>query len=192
MAKGLLFIISGPSGVGKGTLRQEVLKQAGIDLTYSVSMTTRQIRPGEMEGREYYFVSEEEFQKNVDRGNFLEYNSFVGHRYGTPRDKVEELLSQGKSVLLEIDVNGARQILSKKKDGVVSFFILPPSIEELERRIRKRSTEEEKDISGRLAESIGEMAHQGEYTYRILNDDVERAGAEIASLIRLSVSERND
>lgn len=188
MGKGFLFIISGPSGVGKGCLRQRVLSGGGLNLIYSVSMTTRQIRPGEKDGREYYFVDDETFKKNIEKGNFLEYNYFVGHSYGTPKDKVEELLNQGKNVLLEIDINGARQVMEKVKDHVVSFFILPPSMEELERRIRGRGTENEKTIAGRMERAKEELSHQNEYTYRILNDNLDRAGEEIRSLIAKEIA----
>lgn len=187
MEKGTLFIISGPSGVGKGCLRQRVMERANLNLVYSVSMTTRAIRPGEVEGREYYFVSEKTFEENIKRGNFLEYNRFVGHSYGTPKDKVEALLSAGKNVLLEIDVNGAKQVM-KAMPGVVSFFILPPSMAELERRIRGRSTEPEDAIEGRLARARDELALQNAYTYRILNDDIDRAADEICALMAKEIA----
>ena len=186
MKKGILFIISGPSGVGKGTLRQKVMERKDLNLVYSVSMTTRQKRPGETEGVEYYFVSEETFEENIKKNNFLEYNRFVGHSYGTPRDKVEKLLSEGKNVLLEIDVNGASTVM-KNEQGVVSIFVLPPSFEELERRIRGRMTEKEGDIEGRLEQARREIALKDKYTYSVINDNLDRAAGEIASIIEKAI-----
>ena len=142
--KGLLIILSGPSGVGKGTVRKAIMAKHKVRLTYSISMTTRAPRAKEVDGRDYYFVSKEEFQRNIDEGNFLEWAEFVGNRYGTPKDKVEQLRKEGKNVFLEIEINGATQVLSKVKDDrVVSFFLKPPSIEQLENRIRKRKSETE-------------------------------------------------
>ena len=187
MKKGTLFIISGPSGVGKGTIRQKVMEEKDLNLVYSVSMTTRQMRPGEKEGVDYYFVSDDAFLENLKKGNFLEYNLFVGHSYGTPKDKVDALLEEGKNVLLEIDVNGARQVMEKEKD-VVSIFILPPSFEELERRIRGRMTEKEKDIEGRLERAKKEMALKDKYTYCVVNDNLDRAAKEVAGIIKKSIT----
>ena len=113
MKKGLLFILSGPSGVGKGTIRKELMKDKSLNLYYSVSMTTRPIRPHEEEGKDYYFVSKEEFQRNLDNDNLLEHATFVGNSYGTPKDKVEQQLEEGKNVLLEIDVQGTLKVLEK-------------------------------------------------------------------------------
>jgi guanylate kinase len=128
MEKGLLIIISGPSGVGKGTIRQEVMKDPTLNLWYSVSLTTRNQRPGEVNGREYYFVSEKEFEENLDRGNLLEHATFVGHHYGTPLDKMVEKRNEGKNVILEIEVNGTLQVLEKLKgEDIVSIFLMPPS-----------------------------------------------------------------
>jgi len=116
MKKGLLIILSGPSGVGKGTVRKRIMKNEKLNLVYSISMTTRVPRNMEQDGQDYYFVSQEEFQKNIDNNNFLEWAEFVGNRYGTPKNKVEELRSQGKNVFLEIEINGAEQVLDKVKD----------------------------------------------------------------------------
>lgn len=187
MKKGTLFIISGPSGVGKGTIRQKVMEEKDLNLVYSVSMTTRQMRPGEKDGVDYYFVSDETFMENLKKGNFLEYNLFVGHSYGTPKDKVNALLEEGKNVLLEIDVNGAKQVMEKEK-GVVSIFILPPSFEELEKRIRGRMTEKEQDIEGRLERAKKEMALKDRYSYCVVNDDLTRAAKEVADIIKKSIA----
>ena len=139
--KGLLIILSGPSGVGKGTIRQEILKDPSLKLFYSVSLTTRQIRPGEMEGREYYFVTDEQFDENLAKGNLLEWNAFVHHRYGTPKDRVEEKRLAGYNVLLEIDVNGAEQVVKNLADDnrLCTIFLMPPSFKELEDRIREET-----------------------------------------------------
>ena len=140
MEKGLLIILSGPSGVGKGTVRKYISSKKEIDFVYSVSMTTRSPRDNEKDGVDYYFVSKEEFLKRIDEDKFLEHAEFVGNYYGTPSDKVEELRNQGKNVLLEIEINGATQVLEKTKndDRVVSFFLMPPSLKKLEERIRAR------------------------------------------------------
>jgi guanylate kinase len=184
MKKGLLIILSGPSGVGKGTVRQEVMKDRSLNLYYSISMTTRPKRAGEVEGREYYFVSEEEFQKNIDDGNLLEYAQFVGHRYGTPKSKVEEMREHGKNVLLEIEVNGAAQVMKKyESKDIVSIFLVPPSFKALEARIRGRSTEGEEVIQARLEKARNELALKEHYKYVVMNDDVFRASNEIKNIL---------
>ena len=156
MVKGLLIILSGPSGVGKGTVRQRLNADSKLQLFYSVSMTTRKMRQGEQEGREYHFVSQEEFDKAIQDDQFLEYARFVGHSYGTPRKAVEEHLNKGENVLLEIDVNGAMQVMEKMPDAL-SIFLMPPSLEALEALIRGRSTEPESVIKKRLARAKSEM-----------------------------------
>ena len=183
--KGLLIILSGPSGVGKGTVRKAIMAKHKVRLTYSISMTTRAPRAKEVDGRDYYFVSKEEFQRNIDEGNFLEQAEFVGNRYGTPKDKVEQLRKEGKNVFLEIEINGATQVLSKVKDDrVVSFFLKPPSIEQLENRIRKRKSETEEVIRERLEKGEKEMSMTEAYDYVILNDEIDRAAEEIISIIK--------
>ena len=183
--KGLLIILSGPSGVGKGTVRKAIMAKHKVQLTYSISMTTRAPRAKEVNGRDYYFVSKEEFQGNIDEGNFLEWAEFVGNRYGTPKDKVEQLRKQGKNVFLEIEIKGATQVLSKVKDDrVVSFFLKPPSIEQLENRIRKRKSETEEVIRERLEKGAKEMSMTEAYDYVILNDEIDRAAEEIISIIK--------
>ena len=183
--KGLLIILSGPSGVGKGTVRKAIMAKRKVRLTYSISMTTRAPRAKEVNGRDYYFVSKEEFQKNIDEGNFLEWAEFVGNRYGTPKDKVEQLRNEGKNVFLEIEINGATQVLDKVKDDkVVSFFLKPPSIEQLENRIRKRKSETEEVIRERLEKGEKEMSMTEAYDYVILNDEIDRAAEEIISIIK--------
>ncbi|MCR5505930.1 MAG: guanylate kinase [Bacilli bacterium] len=184
MKKGLLIILSGPSGVGKGTVRHQIMKEHRVDLTYSISMTTRPIRSKETDGVDYYFVTPEQFQDNIDKGNFLEWAEFVGNRYGTPKDKVEELRNQGKNVILEIEINGATQVMEKVHDDrVISFFLMPPNLGALEKRIRKRKTESEEVIQERLKKGEKEMTMTENYDYIVLNDKITRAAREIEDLI---------
>ncbi len=183
--RGLLIIMSGPSGVGKGTIRREVMKDKSLKLFYSVSMTTRGMRPGEVDGQDYYFVSKEEFQRNIDNDNLLEWAEFVGNRYGTPKDKVDAMRDEGKNVMLEIEVNGTAQVLKKcQGNDVVSIFIIPPSFEELEKRIRGRGTESDEVVKTRLAKAKAEMELKYHYEYIVLNDDLERAAEEVRDIIR--------
>ena len=191
MKKGLLIILSGPSGVGKNCVRQEIVKSNRLDLTYSVSMTTRQKRDKEVDGVDYYFVSDEEFQKNIDSGNFLEWAEFVGHRYGTPKDKVEALRNAGKNVFLEIEINGASQVMERVKDDrVISFFLMPPSFQALEARIRKRKTESEEIIQERLLKGMKEMTMTENYDYIVVNDKISRAAQEIVDIVKRKLKQR--
>ncbi len=185
MKRGLLIIMSGPSGVGKGTVRLELVKDKKLNLFYSVSMTTRSPRPGEKDGSDYYFVSHEEFDKQIDDGNLLEWAEFVGNKYGTPKDKVEAKRNEGKNVLLEIEVKGTGQVLSKLQGDkdVISIFIAPPSIEELERRIRGRSTEPDEVIKKRLARCKAELELKSQYEYIVVNDDLAECVEEVKKII---------
>ncbi|MCQ2796881.1 MAG: guanylate kinase [Bacilli bacterium] len=191
MKRGLLIIMSGPSGVGKGTVRQKVMEDETLNLAYSISMTTRGPRAGEENGREYFFVTKEEFEKNIKEGNLLEYNFFVSNYYGTPKSYVDQLRNEGKNVLLEIDVNGAKTVMAKCKeigDDVVSFFILPPSMQALENRIRGRRSEPEDVIQERLSKAAAEIDQSSNYKYPVVNDNLE----ETAKLIRdIIVKESN-
>lgn len=188
--KGLLIILSGPSGVGKETVRTRLDKIRKFELTYSISMTTRSPRNQEVDGVNYYFVSEEEFKRNIENDNFLEYARFVGNYYGTPKDKVEALREAGHNVLLEIEINGAKQVMSKVHDeGVISFFLMPPSLQVLEDRIRNRKTETEETIRERLNKGKEEMTMTDDYDYVILNDKVNRAAKEISDLIERKLKE---
>lgn len=189
MKKGLLIILSGPSGVGKGTVRKIVMRDKSLNLAYSISMTTREPRAKEKDGVDYFFVSNEEFEENVANGNLLEHAEFVGNKYGTPSDYVEKLRNEGKNVILEIEVNGAKQVLAKidKKDRV-TIFLLPPSIEELESRIRHRRSETEDIIQARLEKAKREMSEQNKYDYVVVNDTVNRAASAIKSIIRRNIN----
>lgn len=181
--KGLLVVISGPSGVGKGTVRDEFMKNKDLNLVYSVSMTSRNMRPGEVDGRDYFFVSREEFEKAIAEDKLLEWTEFVGNYYGTPLDYVEKLRNEGKNVLLEIEVEGAMNVKRKCPDAL-TIFITPPSMEELERRIRGRRTEAEEIVQQRLAKAEREMTQVGQYKYVICNDDVSLAAELITVIIR--------
>lgn len=183
MSKGLLIILSGPSGVGKGTLRTELFKDESLNLCYSISMTTRSPRPLEQDGVDYFFVSKEEFEKKIEEGELLEYAQFVGNYYGTPISYVNRLLDEGKNVVLEIEVQGALQVI-KKCPEAISIFILPPSLEELESRIRGRSTETDEVVLKRLNQAKNELKVKDFYKYRVVNDDLLRAKDEIACIIK--------
>lgn len=191
MKKGLLIILSGPSGVGKGTVRRYIQDNFNVDFAYSISMTTRKPRENEVDGVDYYFVSPEEFQKNIDENNFLEWQEFVGNRYGTPKSKVEELRNQGKNVFLEIEVNGARSVMEQVNDDrVLSIFLMPPNLGALEKRIRRRKTESEEIIQERLQKGAREMNMSKYYDHVVLNDTVENASQKIVDLIKLKRRQR--
>ena len=182
MAKGLLIVISGPSGVGKGTVLKEVVKDPELNIGYSISMTTREKRPGEENGVNYYFVTRDEFHKAVENGELLEWTEFVGNCYGTPVKEVERLRNEGKNVLLEIEQDGCSQVRKKVPD-TLSIFIIPPSMEELERRIRSRKTEPEEIVQQRLAKAANEMNNMKDYKYVVCNEDVKLA----ADIIRVII-----
>lgn len=178
---GILFVISGPSGVGKGTIRDIVLSRL-CDLKISVSATTRSPREGEAEGRDYFFLSNEEFSSMLDRGEFLEYAQVYTNMYGTPREYVLENLRQGVDVLLEIDIQGAMQVRSKMPRGVF-IFIEPPSVEELANRICNRGKDSEESIARRLAACEAEMEHLKCYDYSVVNDKLEDAVNKVQAII---------
>ena len=196
MKQGLLIILSGPSGVGKGAVRRALMENKDLDIVYSISMTTRAPRRLEQNGVDYFFVDEETFQKNVEEGNFLEYVSFVGHSYGTPKQYVDSLRNEGKNVLLEIEVQGATQVLKKMKElgdkNIVSIFLLPPSWPDLEKRIRKRRTETEDVIKKRMDKARSEIKEMFNYDYQVLNDIVPRAATEIKNIIESEIDKRKD
>ncbi|MFV0255589.1 MAG: guanylate kinase [Erysipelotrichaceae bacterium] len=181
MKKGLLIVFSGPSGVGKGTVIKKFIKDDELNLAYSISMTSRSPRNGEIDGVNYYFVSKEQFQQAIAAGELLEYAEFVGNYYGTPLKEVERLRNMGKNVLLEIEVQGALQVQEKCPDAL-SIFVFPPSFEELERRIRGRQSETDKIIKQRLKKAENEMDLVNHYRYIVCNDDPELA-AELISVI---------
>ena len=181
--KGLLIVISGPSGVGKGTVRSALFNMSGHDLVYSISMTTRKPREGEVNGREYYFVSKEEFQKYIQEDKMLEYAEFVNNYYGTPRDKVMELLEQGKEVVLEIEVQGA-EIVREKMPEAIFIVIAPPSMQDLYKRLLSRGTEPQEVIAERVQKAQREIKLAYLYDYIVVNDTVENAADKIMAIIR--------
>jgi guanylate kinase len=174
-------VISGPSGVGKGTVVRALLGRRP-DLFFSVSVTTRDPRPGEAEGVHYRFVSRDGFQALIERGDLLEWAEVFGERYGTPAETVEEALRLGHDVLLEVDVQGAASVRARVPDAVL-IFLQPPSEEELARRLRTRGTESETDLDRRLAEARREMAEAGRFDHVVVNDQVERAVDEVLAII---------
>ena len=193
MEKGLLIILSGPSGVGKGTVRKHIMRDKSLGLSYSISMTTRAPRDKETDGVEYYFVSREEFDRHIQEDDFLEWAEFVGNKYGTPKSKIEELRNKGINVLLEIEIKGATQVLEKCKKsndkGVASIFLMPPSLKALENRIRRRKTESEEVIRERLTKGENEMNQASNYQYVVINDRIKRAATEIIDIIKNRIEE---
>ena len=177
-----LIILTGPSGVGKGTVVKEILEK-DKNICLSVSATTRSPRKGEKEGENYYFLSEENFKEMINKNLFLEWAKFAGNYYGTPLSFVKEKIEDGFIVLLEIEVEGAKQIKDKFPDSL-SIFILPPSKEELERRIRNRGTEKEEAINRRLSRSTYEIASSDEFDFKVTNRDVDETAERIIKIIR--------
>lgn len=180
--KGLLLVLSGPSGVGKGTVKSAIVANKVFPFEYSVSMTTRKPRPGEVNGKDYYFVSVERFKKAIERGELLEYNKYVGHYYGTPVAPVKKMLNQGKDVLLEIDVNGARKVRAKIPDGVF-IFLTPPDLHTLHLRLERRGTEPENVIMGRIRQARKEIMVMQDYDYAVVNDTVANAVDHIKAIV---------
>lgn len=183
MKKGLLIIISGPSGVGKGTVREYLMRDNELNLAYSISMTTRAPRAKEQDGIDYLFVSKESFEKSIADGDLLEWAEFVGNYYGTPLSQVEKLRNAGKNVLLEIEVQGAQQVSQKVPDAI-SIFMIPPTMDELESRIRGRKSEAEEIIQERLAKAEKEMKLIKDYKYVVCNDDPELAAQYIGLIVK--------
>lgn len=181
MKKGLLIVLSGPSGVGKGTVMKEFINDPDLKLAYSVSMTTRKKRPGEIDGKNYIFTTKDGFEKAIKNGELLEHAEFVGNYYGTPLKEVEKLRNEGKNVLLEIEVQGCKQVQEKVPDAL-TIFLVPPSMDDLEKRIRGRGTEPEEIVQQRLAKANKEMEMIGNYKYVVCNDD-PRLAADIIRVI---------
>jgi guanylate kinase len=181
MAKGLLFVLSGPSGVGKGTVGN-ALREKLPELTYSVSATTRTPRMGEQDGVNYFFKSREQFLGMIGRDELLEHAEYVGNYYGTPRDFVDQTLAQGKDIFLEIEVQGALKVKEKFPDGIF-IFLLPPSLDELKDRIRGRGTESQATIDHRMSVAVDEMNLLRHYDYAVVNDEIDFACKRIESII---------
>jgi len=179
--KGLLIVVSGPSGTGKGTVLKELFSQHK-GLFFSVSATTRDARPGETEGVHYFFLTKEEFERQIGDNNMLEFAEYCQNYYGTPRSAVEEKRAAGFDVILDVEVKGAMHIKSEMKDAVL-IFLMPPSIEELEKRLRSRGTESEEVITRRLEKARKEMKASPNYDYIVVNDNIKHAASQIESII---------
>jgi guanylate kinase len=171
--RGRLIVVSGPSGAGKSTLIRASLEEVP-ELAYSVSATTRRPRPGEVDGIDYIFLSRQEFERWIQEGRFLEWAEYSGNLYGTPERKVEEFLDEGKSVILELELQGARQVRVKRPDAVM-VFVRAPSLEETRRRLTGRATESEEALESRLATAVGEVAARDEFDHEVINENRERA-----------------
>ena len=187
--KGVLIIVSAPSGCGKSTVLQQLMRQRET-LRFSVSATTRAPRAGEVDGREYFFVSRERFAEMVEQNEFLEHAEYVGNCYGTPKAAVDAMLADGYDVYLDIDVQGAMQIKEKRPETLM-IFLLPPSMEELERRLVARGTDSEQVIRGRLQQALEEIRLSDQFDYTVVNDTVECAADEISAYIDAHKKELN-
>ena len=181
MKSGKLFVISAPSGAGKTTLVKRIVATRG-DLKFSISYTTRPARPGEQDGVDYFFLDRDEFERMRDDDALLEHAEVFGNFYGTGKQQVSELCGDGKDVLLEIDWQGARQVMASGSN-CTSIFILPPSIEELERRLRGRATDSDEVIQRRLGEAVDDISHWTEFDHAIINDDLDRAAVDLLAIL---------
>ena len=181
--RGLMFVLSSPSGAGKTTLSRMLMKEVP-DLQMSVSVTTRPMRPGEVEGKDYFFIDQKRFDEMAARGDLLEWAPVFGKSYGTPRLPVETALAAGRDVLFDIDWQGTQQLREKAGPDVVSVFILPPSAADLERRLHTRAQDSEEVIRGRMARASHEMSHWAEYDYIVVNQNVDHAFAEVQSILK--------
>ncbi|MBL8895118.1 MAG: guanylate kinase [Rhizobiales bacterium] len=180
--RGLLLVMSSPSGAGKTTLSRALLAR-DPRVTMSVSVTTRSPRPGEVEGKDYYFVSKERFAQMRDRNELLEYAEVFGNFYGTPRRPVEEALSQGRDVLFDIDWQGTQQLAQAMEEDLVRIFILPPSVEDLRERLIQRAQDSSTVVAKRMAEAGNEISHWPEYDYVIVNDSIAESGEQISAIL---------
>ncbi|CAH0417096.1 guanylate kinase [Periweissella fabaria] len=181
--RGMLIVLSGPSGVGKGTVRKAIFEQGGNDFVYSVSMTTRQPREGEVNGEDYYFVTKAEFEAEIANGGMLEYAQYVDNYYGTPLKYINQTLDEGYDVFLEIEVQGAMQVREKMPDGVY-IFLTPPDLKELKNRLVGRGTDSIEVIDKRIETAITEIKMMQNYDYAVVNDEVPLAVERIKDIIR--------
>ena len=180
--RGLMLVLSSPSGAGKTTLSRKLL-EADPAVELSVSVTTRKQRPGEVDGRDYHFIDATRFDGMLKQGELLESAQVFGHRYGTPRAPVEAALGRGRDVLFDIDWQGTQQLREKAVHDLVSIFVLPPSIPDLERRLRARAQDSDEVIHTRMARAADEMSHWAEYDYVVINTDIDRAFSEVRSIL---------
>jgi guanylate kinase len=188
--RGTLIVIAGPSGVGKGSLVKSLLARDPDGLSVSVSVTTRTPRPNEVDGRDYVFVGTDEFDRMISDDQLLEWAEVFGNRYGTPREAVERRLAQGQDVILEIDVQGAMQV-RERLPGALLIFLEPPTMTELEARLRGRETETEERLAVRLATAAKEMQQRGQFDEVVVNDDLERASSQVAAMIEAARASRD-
>lgn len=180
MSKGKLFVISGPSGVGKGTIAKRLIDET--DIRFSVSMTTRKPREGEIHGESYYFVSHEEFNRTIENNGFLEYAEVYGNKYGTPLDKTMEAIDSGQDILLDIDIQGALNVKKVYPKGIF-IFVLPPSMTELRKRITGRGTETQDSIDLRMGETLKEVSYIDKYDYCVINEDIDEAVSRVKAIL---------
>lgn len=180
--RGLMLVLSSPSGAGKTTISRAIL-QSDPNVTMSISCTTRKKRPGEVAGVDYHFIAEEEFGLMINRGQFLEYARVFGNMYGTPREPVEMTLRAGGDILFDIDWQGTQQLAEKARDDLVSIFILPPSAQELERRLINRAQDDAAEIKNRMGKAADEMSHWAEYDYVIVNNDISESVVRVRSIL---------
>jgi guanylate kinase len=187
--RGLMLVLSSPSGAGKTTLSRRLL-QTDPDIVMSVSATTRPPRPNEVDGQDYFFVSPEKFREMAKAGEFLESATVFGHKYGTPRGPVMAALESGKDVLFDIDWQGTQQLKVQAREDLASVFVLPPSKAELERRLRIRAQDSEEVVRQRMAKASDELSHWAEYDYLLLNDDIQHAQGKLEEILRVERSRR--
>ena len=182
--RGLMLVLSSPSGAGKTTLTRRLLAEDG-DMTMSVSATTREARPGEEHGADYYFATHERFQDMIDNNELLEHAMVFGNRYGTPRGPVTEALQEGRDVIFDIDWQGTQQLMSSSRAiDLVRIFILPPSIAALEKRLKARGQDSEETVAKRMEQAESEISHWAEYDYVLVNDDLEQTYEDLKAIIR--------
>jgi guanylate kinase len=189
MTKGLIFVISAPSGAGKTTVTGGFLKNRG-DFTVSVSATTRQPRAGEKNGEHYFFYTQDEFKKLIRKGEFLEYARVLDNYYGTPKKPLIKSTEEGKNVIMDVDIQGAKNLKKKLKDKCVTIFIIPPSLQELENRLKNRKTESEEEFKKRIELGKKEMLERKKYDYIIINDSVEHAVKYLDYIVNLEIQEK--
>jgi len=180
--RGLMLVLSSPSGAGKTTLSRRLLEADPV-VELSISVTTRTQRPGEVDGRDYHFIDAVRFDAMVKQGELLEWAQVFGHRYGTPRAPVEAALARGRDVLFDIDWQGTQQLREKADRDLVSIFVLPPSIPDLERRLRTRAQDSNEVIHARMAKAADEMSHWAEYDYVVINSDIDHAFADVQAIL---------
>jgi guanylate kinase len=180
--RGLMLVVSSPSGAGKSTLARRLLESDPL-ISMSVSVTTRPKRANEADGKDYFFVSRERFEEMVHEGAFLEHATVFGNRYGTPAAAVEKMLGKGRDVLFDIDWQGAQQLAQKAKDDLVRVFILPPTRDELERRLRERAEDPPDVVARRMSEANNEISRWSEYDYVIVNDDIPKAQRQLEAIV---------